>query len=136
MKTIPKKQKIQIVIVAENHLLLLQFAKIHNEGFQNITGSVEDSETFLEAAQRELQEETGTSSPIIDLHHEFHFHDRWGADVQEKVFLCHFDKIPAITLSKEHQNFKWVPLESVDPLQFVFPSNFEAFRKARELIGK
>jgi hypothetical protein len=41
MTTTPLKQKIQIVTIAQNQLLLLQFAKIHNEGFQNITGSVE-----------------------------------------------------------------------------------------------
>ncbi|MGZ3857546.1 MAG: NUDIX domain-containing protein, partial [Bacteriovorax sp.] len=50
--TIPTKQKVQVVTIAENQLLLLQFAKYHGEGFQNITGSVEYDESFLEAARR------------------------------------------------------------------------------------
>ena len=136
MTTNPLKQKIQIVTIAENQLLLLQFAKIYNQGFQNITGSVESDESFIEAAHRELLEEIGTSSSVIDLDYEFHFHDRWGADVHEKIFLCLFDKIPSIILSLEHQSFKWVPLKSVTHSDFVFPSNFEAFQKALEFIKK
>jgi 8-oxo-dGTP pyrophosphatase MutT (NUDIX family) len=130
------KQKIQIVTIAENQLLLLQFAKFHNEGFQNITGSVESGETFLEAAIRELHEETGISGNLIDLQYEFTFHERWGADVHEKVFLCLLDKIPTITLSHEHQSFKWIPVSLVTPDNYVFPTNFEAFTKALENISK
>ncbi|MDD4975825.1 MAG: NUDIX hydrolase [Bacteriovorax sp.] len=130
------KQKIQIVTIAQNQLLLLQFAKIHNEGFQNITGSVEYDETFMEAARRELLEEISVASPVIDIHHEFHFHDRWGDDVEEKVFLCLLNKIPIITLSEEHQSFKWIPIENVTPADFVFPTNFEAFQKALEFTKK
>ena len=130
------KQKIQIVTIAENQLLLLQFAKLHNEGFQNITGSVEKNETFLEAAQRELLEEIGRTSQLYDLNFEFYFHDQWGNDIHEKVFLCLFDKIPKITLSSEHQNFKWIPVENITINYFVFPSNFEAFQKALGFIKK
>jgi 8-oxo-dGTP pyrophosphatase MutT (NUDIX family) len=136
MTTTPLKQKIQIVTIAQNQLLLLQFAKIHNEGFQNITGSVEYDETFVEAARRELLEEISVASPVIDIHHEFYFHDRWGNNVEEKVFLCLLDKIPNITLSEEHQSFKWIPLENVTSEHFVFPTNFEAFQKALEFIKK
>jgi 8-oxo-dGTP pyrophosphatase MutT (NUDIX family) len=136
MTTIPLKQKIQIITIAENQLLLLQFAKFYNEGFQNITGSVEYDESFVEAARRELLEEISIARPVVDIHHEFHFHDRWETDVQEKVFLCLLDKIPSITLSNEHQSFKWVPLEKVTLTDFVFPTNFEAFQKALEFIKK
>ena len=136
MTTFQLKQKIQIVTIAENQLLLLQFAKFYNEGFQNITGSVEDDETFKEAAHRELVEEIGIVSPLIDLHQEFHFHDKWGADVEEKVFLCSPSKLPAIRLSAEHQRFKWIPVSEVTKENFVFPSNFEAFEKALEFIKK
>ncbi len=130
------KQKIQIVTIADNRLLLLQFAKFHNEGFQNITGSVEYDESFVEAARRELLEEISLSSQVIDLHHQFCFFDRWGSNVQEKIFLCHLDKIPEIRLSKEHQSFKWIPIEAVKISDFVFPTNFEAFQMALEFIKK
>ena len=97
---------------------------------------MEYDETFVEAARRELLEEISIARAVIDIHYEFHFHDRWGADVEEKVFLCLLDKIPSITLSEEHQNFKWVPIEKVTPMDFVFPTNFEAFQKALEFLKK
>lgn len=128
------KQKIQIVTIAKQRLLLLQFAKFHNGGFQNITGSVENKETFKQAADRELLEEIGVTGKPIDINHSFMFKDRWGFEVEEKVFLCVFDEIPAITLSEEHQSYKWLPIEKVTLMDFVFPTNFEAFKKALEFI--
>jgi len=136
-KTIKLKKKIQIVIIAENKLLLLQFAKLYDGGFQNITGSVEKNESFLEAAHRELEEEIGNSTTdLCDLNCDFYFHDQWKNDVHEKVFLCQFEKIPTIKLSHEHQDFKWIPIEKVSIKDFVFPSNFKAFQKAMEFIKK
>ena len=84
-KTIKNKQKIQIVTIAENQLLLLQFAKFHNNGYQNITGSVEQGETFIDAAIRELFEETGLSDHLRDTQFQFEFLDRWGFKIKEKV---------------------------------------------------
>lgn len=132
MTTKPLKQKIQIVTIAENQLLLLQFAKFHNEGFQNITGSVEKDEIFEQAAARELVEEIGVTNNLIDIHLTFQFKDRWGFEAEEKVFLCEFKKIPTITISHEHQSYKWIPVEQVTVQDFVFPTNFEAFKKALE----
>jgi len=132
MTTSPLKQKIQIVTLAENQLLLLQFAKFHGGGFQNITGSVENDETFQQAAERELHEEIGLAKSVTDIGLTFSFKDRWGFVVEEKVFLCELNKIPSITLSEEHQAYKWVPIEKVTIADFVFPTNFEAFKKALE----
>ncbi len=136
MKKETLKQKIQIVTIAKNQLLLLQFAEIYEAGFQNITGSVENGETFEAAATRELAEEIGVTASLIDLNQEFHFHDRWGHDVEEKVFLCWLEAIPTITLSAEHQAFKWLPVENITKNNFIFPSNFEAFQRALEFIRK
>lgn len=127
------KQKIQVITIAQGYLLLLQFAKFHGEGFQNITGSVEYDESFLEAARRELVEEIGISDNVLDLHMTFHFRDRWGDDVEERVFLFNPKKIPDIRLSSEHQSYKWIPIQEVTVKDFVFPTNFEAFLKALEL---
>lgn len=134
MKIKELKQKIQVVTIAENQLLLLQFAKDHNQGFQNITGSVEYDESFLEAARRELVEEIGVAENVIDIHHSFFFQSRWGDDVEEKVFLFHPSKIPHIQLSSEHQSFKWIPLNEVTAEHFSFVTNYEAFLKAWEFV--
>jgi 8-oxo-dGTP pyrophosphatase MutT (NUDIX family) len=132
MKTLPSKQKIQIVTIAENQLLLLQFAKFYDGGFQNITGSVENGETFQQAAERELFEEIGIRENLIDIDYTIQFNDRWGFEVIEKIFLCELDKIPKITISEEHKSYKWVPCEKITPQDFVFPTNFRAFQKALE----
>jgi len=128
------KQKVQVVTIAENQLLLLQFAKYHDQGFQNITGSVEYDESFLEAARREMVEEIGITDNVIDIDLSFHFHDRWGSDVEEKVFLYNPQKKPIIKLSEEHQSYKWIPIDDVTVENYVFPTNFDAFKKALEFV--
>ena len=130
MSQVPQKRKIQIVTIAKESLLLLQFAKFYDGGFQNITGSVEKDETFIEAAERELFEEIGIKEKLKDINLTFNFLDRWGFMVEEKVYLCDLDAFPSIQLSEEHQGFKWIPLKEVLRKDFVFPTNFDAFKRA------
>lgn len=130
------QKKVQVVVIAQNELLLLEFNKIRPNdyvGFQNITGGVEGVESYETAALREVVEEIGVNTNIlIDLKIEFKFHDRWKRNCIEKVFLCHFNKKPPIILSDEHVNFKWVNLSLVEPTDYVFPTNFEAFMAAKK----
>ena len=131
--TLPEtKQKVQVVTIAEDQVLLLQFAKDRAEGFQNITGSVEEDESFLEAARREMLEEIGVADNLIDIDLAFSFHDRWGHDVIERVFLYHPSIKPIINLSAEHQSFKWKTTKDITKDDFTFISNYEAFKKALE----
>lgn len=131
-----QKEKVQVVVVARDHVLLLQFKKFHNEGFQNITGSVEAGENFLTAAHRELKEETALlTDKMIDLQMDFNYCDRWGYQVTEKVFLCFLNQSkPPIKISEEHQNFKWIYLPDISSNHYVFPSNYEACKKAAHII--
>ena len=131
-KTSKTKHKVQVVTIAENCVLLLQFAKDRGEGFQNITGSVEDDESFIEAARREMVEEIGVADNVIDINLSFTFFDRWGSDVLEKVFLYHPAKKPDITISSEHQSYKWKSLQETTKEDFAYPTNFEALKKAME----
>ncbi len=131
------KKKVQVVVIAEKGLLLFEFNnQIPNNyvGFQNITGSVEGDESFEEAAVRELGEEAGIHSPVIDINKEFTFFDRWKKNCVEKVYLCHLTKKPEITLNEEHLFFKWVPIEEVQVSDYTFPTNFEAFLSAKNYI--
>lgn len=134
MTTKTLKQKVQVVTIAENQLLLLEFAKGRGEGFQSVTGSVEYDESFLEAARRELVEEIGVSDNVIDVNFTFNFHDRYGEDVEEKVFLFNPKKIPEIHISEEHQSYKWVPVNQVSVKNFAHATSYEAFLKALEFV--
>lgn len=131
------KKKVQVVIIAEESLLLFEFNnQIPNNyvGFQNITGSVDGDESFEEAAIRELAEEAGVDSSVIDINKEFSFFDRWKKHCVEKVYLCHLNKKPEITLNDEHLFYKWVPVNDVVVNDFTFPTNFEAFESCIKYV--
>jgi len=131
------KKKVQVVVIAESSLLLFEFNnQIPNNyvGFQNITGSVEGDESFIEAAVRELDEEAGINSTVIDVHKEFTFFDRWKKNCLEKVYLCYLPKKPEIILNEEHLFYKWVPLLDVTVNDYTFPTNFEAFLAAKKYL--
>ena len=89
-------------------------------------------ENFEEAAVRELEEEAGIHSEVIDINQEFTFFDRWKNNCVEKVYLCYLDKKPSITLNEEHLYYKWVPLSEVQLNDYTFPTNFEAFLAAKK----
>jgi 8-oxo-dGTP pyrophosphatase MutT (NUDIX family) len=132
------KKKVQVVVIADSELLLFEFNnQIPNNyvGFQNITGSVEGDETYHQAAVRELEEEAGISAEVIDTGLEFRFFDRWKKNCVEKIYLCHLDKKPTVTLNEEHLYFKWVPVKDVKISDYTFPTNFEAFMSALKIIG-
>lgn len=131
------KRKVQVVVVAQNEILLMEFNnEIPNNyvGFQNITGAVEEGENFLEAAIRELNEEAGIESEVIELNLNFEFFDRWKKNCQEKVYLCHLDKKPKIILNEEHLFYKWLPLNEIKESDFTFISNFQAAIEAKKYL--
>lgn len=133
------REKVQVIVIAEGDLLLLEFntnERRNYHGFQNITGGVDAGETFIEAAHRELREETSVDAKVIELDMEYKYLDRWDHYVTEKVFLCVLNKKPEVLISEEHKSFKWVPIQKVHASDFLFSSNFEAFEKALEYLGK
>ncbi|MFZ9000435.1 MAG: NUDIX domain-containing protein [Bacteriovoracaceae bacterium] len=129
-------RKVQVVIIDTTrtpfHLLLLQTKKERDCFWQNVTGSVDEKETFHRAALRELKEETGLDGvSLIDLDLSFKFHDRWNRDIHEQVYLCPLIHTPEeILISEEHQNYKWVSVEKIQKSSFGHKSNFESFQKA------
>jgi ADP-ribose pyrophosphatase YjhB (NUDIX family) len=135
-----KHKKVQVVTLAKENqeyfLLLLQMNEDRNLLWQNVTGSVDPGEDFLVAAKRELKEETGLSSELIELPLSFEFHDRWGKDVLEKVYLAILPSIEnEISLdAKEHCNFKWINTKNISIDNYAHPTNFESFQKALEKI--
>ena len=130
------KYKVQVVIIEKENELpsLIQLKMTDSNGghWQNVTGSVEEGESLETAARRELFEETGLSvGPLLPLDMIFRFKSRWGDEVEEHTFLALIPSPRIIHLSSEHQNFRRLPLGEVRPYCFHYPSNYEAFLKAK-----
>ncbi len=135
-----KHKKVQVVTLAQENkeyfLLLLQMNEDRGFLWQNVTGSVDPGEEFFTAGKRELLEETGIKSNLTELPLSYEFHDRWGKDVIEKVYLATLPKKnDSITLdANEHINYRWINIKEVNAEHYAYPSNFESFKKALEYI--
>lgn len=118
----------------EIFLLLLKTNPARGGFWQNVTGSVEEDESILAGAVRELAEETAIFckiSEIIDLDYSFSFRSQYGEDVEESVFLAIISKRQSIEIDpSEHEAFVWKNAEEVVPANFKFTSNYSAFLKA------
>lgn len=123
-------KKIQIVVVivppsGTREILLLKTCKARDSFWQNITGSVEKNEDFFSAAKRELFEEIGLhSDDLVSLNHQMVFTSRYG-EVIESCFALYLKERPMITLSGEHQDFKFVSEKELAESNYRYPSNFD-----------
>jgi len=137
---IEKHKKVQVVTLAKENqdifVLMLQMKEDRDFKWQNVTGSVDAGEDFFDGAKRELVEETGLSAELSELPLTYEFRDRWGKDVLEKVYVATLtQRENNIKLDPtEHGDFKWLNIKDVDPSNFGYPSNFEAFKKAVEEV--
>ncbi len=135
------KRKVQCVIfycdASKNKCFLLLKTNERREFFwQNVTGSVEADEEFIQAALREAQEETGVAAKNIrsimasDL--TFNFPDRWSEKIcEEKTFFIQCKDKWEVTIDEsEHSEFKWVKAAEIVKNTVKFESNFIALEKA------
>jgi 8-oxo-dGTP pyrophosphatase MutT (NUDIX family) len=138
------KRKVQSVIFycdANNkkHFLLLKVNEHRGLFWQNSTGSVDDGEEYLDAAQREAIEETKLSVENIELISEagigFTFKDRWGFNAHEKTFFIKCKRHWEVVLDpSEHVEFKWVPEQDFSRDLLKYSSNSESVLKCMEVL--
>ena len=116
MKKIPIS--VLIIVYTKNKDILLLNKKGKDSMWQSITGSLQINEKPLDAAKRELFEETGiVSNNIIDCkkEHIFEIYEMWRHKYEdgithntEHVFKLELDDIVDIKLdSDEHDSFEW-----------------------------
>lgn len=140
------RQPIQVLVYAvrrcgdRREYLLLHRVAHREEFWQGVTGGVEAGETLLEAARRELQEETGfTPEQVADIDYTYTFPlaDQWRAlfafevaEIREHVFLAEVTGHAAPILDpREHDIWRWCGFE--EALQLLhWPDNVEALRRA------
>lgn len=127
-----------VVYTADEAVLLLQ-RRDHPEFWQSVTGSLEATETKVDAALRELHEETGLSAAdgiLTDCHlaNWFEIYPQWRhrypANVTknlEHVFSFVIPQEIAISLSHEHLAYRWLSKDEAS--QFASsPSNRTAIK--------
>ena len=137
-----EKKKVQVVIMArrpQKQVLLLQTNKQRGCFWQNVTGGVKKGESFKAAAARELQEETQFQNikQFIPLDLAFQFyreHNNTHYTEQSFLALLDFSIKPKLD-TKEHQDFKWIPLGEVTSHHYEYTSNFEAYEKALDSLS-
>lgn len=123
------------------HFLLLQTNERRGLFWQNVTGKLEEKESFEEGGLREAMEETNLPLDkivdIINLNLRFDFIDLRERNVHEESFLIVLDGKWEVKLDgHEHSNFRWVPLSEIKEGIVKFESNFEALQKSVNLLKK
>ncbi len=105
--------KVQGVMYSKinNKLEYLIIKRNANDGgfWQGITGTLEEGEKLVECLIREVSEELGTNKikKISELKETLQWAKKSGFMITEYVFAVEFDRNLNVTLSEEHDDYKW-----------------------------
>ncbi|MCO4754282.1 MAG: NUDIX domain-containing protein [Bacteriovoracaceae bacterium] len=133
------KRKVQTILFFRNAnkqitFLILRMNQRRKSLWQNVTGSVDEGESFDQAAIREAKEETGlVDSNILKLHKLesfFEFTDQWKKDVHEKCFALEVkEKFEVVLDPSEHDSFKWINQEDINIDSVHYETNWTAIEE-------
>lgn len=140
-----RTKKAQIILAANDEIsqsfffLLLQTNEKRGSFWQNVTGKIEENETFEEGGLREAMEETALSVEsiveMVSLGLSYDFTDQRGRKVHEESFLMILDQKWDVKIDPhEHQNFKWIPVDEINPEVVKYESNYETLVKAQKIL--
>lgn len=137
------KETIRVLVVSNEELLFLQKNKDSNIPlhWEFPGGKVDEDDTFIQTAIKELEEETGikcNSSEIIDLGIEkfLRFPHRGGiAERRVQYLLVNFSEKPEVRINQttddqgmsedKHSDYKWVKLSDLHNYEYSDKSNFK-----------
>lgn len=133
-----------IIHTRDRQVLLLERAD-HAGYWQSVTGSLDRDETPLQAASREVGEETGLDASryqLTDWHilNDYEIYEEWRwrypphvTHNTEHVFgLLVPEPVPVSLAPREHLRFDWLPWQLAAKKVFS-PSNAEAIRRLAEI---
>lgn len=141
------KQPISVLVLiySGNQALLIRRAD-GDDLWQSVTGSVEEGETLLQTAQREVLEETGFQAALgcfedWQISQDYEIYPRWryryAPDVthnREHVFAFRLPEKAVPTLNpREHLAYCWIDIQAASQRVFS-PSNADALRLLTEKI--
>jgi 8-oxo-dGTP pyrophosphatase MutT (NUDIX family) len=144
------RQPIQVLVypvkrteIGDWEYLLLRRISSRGGFWQGVTGGVEGGESLIEAAKRELAEETGfITSNLYDINYSYSFpiEDRWrniyvpGTEIiVEHVFVAEINNRRFPELSCEHDKFRWCNFEKALRL-LQWPDNVEALKRSNTFL--
>lgn len=131
---------VEIIVfkIVDNVVMFLMLKRNEQKGgfWQPVTGGVEDGESLSEAANRELQEETGITKylRIINNVYYFEFDTVEFGVLKEYVFGVQIESDMDAKLSPEHTEMKWCTLEESLVL-LKYENNKIGFKKLISLLN-
>ncbi len=122
-----------VVDSQKRYLVLRLIDKIKDIGGKwNLPGGrMNTGEQAVETLIRETKEETGLDiEPSAIIHSTFNF------GTYRIFYYCHAkDDAHVVTLSKEHQEYRWATMEELEKLDFVGFGFFEAIQKTHGFLN-
>jgi dATP pyrophosphohydrolase len=137
---------VRVVDKACEYLLLRRVPKPKlglDRFWQGITGGIEEGEGIVEAAMRELDEETKlvpAALEQVDYSYSFPVDDRWRhmyaagvEEILEYVFVAFIDGYREPSISQEHDKWRWCKLKRALGM-LKYPGNVEALKRCDRLV--
>lgn len=104
--------------------------------WEQVGGSLEWGEEPSKGLVREVQEETGLTVEVIKPYYVSQYIDEEQDSIVEITYICKIVGSPELTLSSEHQQYKWITLDEIDTMQpmtqmvvHTLKKGFKALRK-------
>lgn len=127
-----------ITFIQKDHEILYLLLHYLSGHWDFAKGKLESGETMIEAAQRELMEETGLHAKLLpgfEKSLKYIFKER-GKLIEKTVtfFVGHTDK-QTIQLSREHVGYLWLPYEQAHQ-KLTYKNAQEILAQAHQFITK
>jgi 8-oxo-dGTP pyrophosphatase MutT (NUDIX family) len=114
--------------------LALQRTRAKGNIWQPVTGKVEPNEALIEAALREVEEETGLKATSVPVKVGEITFSKEGRSIHETIFVLESPG-QEVQLSDEHENYSWLLFDEAITL-FHYDSNRFGLKLAAERIQK
>ena len=96
----------KVMIRRGGELLVLLRCEADGGYWHTVAGGVEEGESYLEAAARELREEVGLDAEPLALDYTYRYEE-----IEGHAFLVEVGDDWEPTLNEEHDEYRWLPPE-------------------------